>query len=87
MTTGALVLAVSGIFATKANKKFQNVMTAVGYNINYIFVIRGATFFTTVGSTLPEVWVQLLTTFSNKVVAGPFRLFTAVEARVPIYYK
>lgn len=33
MTTGALLLAVSAIFATKANKKFANIKTAHGIHL------------------------------------------------------
>lgn len=88
MATGALVLAVSAIFATKANKKFTNVSTGEARSgTNYAMIIKGSTIFTTAGASLPTVWAQILTTAANHVVAGPYQLFTAVSGHVPILFK
>jgi hypothetical protein len=71
MSTGALVLAASALFATKANKKFT--LTDVGYNAaGTVKVTFPSNILTTQskinGTTLPTAFATLATGTSTHVV-------------------
>jgi hypothetical protein len=79
MAAGALVLAISAMFATKANKKFgSGTKTAYGPTGDGITIVWGSTkIFTTVArSGFAQVGVELYTVVNNNLIAG-YQLFTA----------
>ena len=87
LAAGSLALAISAVFATKANKKFKAVATGVGqFNNDYQFIVKGQTAFTTAGATLGKVYAYLYTaTFLNTVVIA--QLFTVENHTVPVLWK
>jgi hypothetical protein len=90
LAAGSLALAISAVFATKANKKFSQVSTGKGgLANNYEFIIKGqgtAANFTTAGATLNKVYAYLYTTTSKHTVASA-QLFTVQNGTVPILWK
>jgi hypothetical protein len=84
MATGALVLAISAIFATKANKKFAPVNTGVSGNFKF-YQLSGAQILTTKSGT-PQLQVQLCTANGHAFsgfTSGDLVTITASEH--PIY--
>jgi hypothetical protein len=52
LATGALILAASAIFATKANKKFVAVTTAYCDNTSGVYAVKAPSILTTSGNGL-----------------------------------
>ena len=91
MATGALVLAISAVFATKANKKFATVGTAAAANSFYKLEVTGqgsASIFTTTGGGL-RIYAQLVTVGASTEVPGTrLPMYTAGSTHdIPVYYK
>jgi hypothetical protein len=83
LATGALALAISAVFATKASRKFVTFNTAASSDLKYI--VRNAGAFTSDHTT--RAYLQLYTATSDgSLIAIKAALFTAAVGIVPIYY-
>jgi hypothetical protein len=89
MAAGAFALAITAVFATKANKKFIGVTSAESKSGSYEFRVAGLsnTIFTTTSTGGKAVYAQVLTTASGTLVGSRIQLYTHVSAVKPIYYK
>jgi hypothetical protein len=87
LATGALALAISAVFATKANKKFASVLTAaaISGNNDYKFTATGQSIFTTSSGT-PQLYAELVTA-SNTAVVAKIPLQTIGSNHHPVYFK
>jgi len=89
MATGGLLLAISAIFATKANKKFTQVTTLKGGSADYAITYKasGATVFTTKGGgTERLVYAQFLTTTGTAAAIVNVQMYTVTGVK-PVYFK
>lgn len=86
MAAGALALAISAVFASKANKKFKSVTTGNGANDNYSVSISSAAVFTTSNNSSLAVYAELCTS-TGFIIVGKLQLFTLETFQVPILYK
>ena len=86
MLSGALVLAVSALFATKANKRFTAVTT--GETTNGDVVWKGESLFTTAGNSARKAFVEFCTS-GGFVFTGqtPVQLFTAPNHTKPVLFR
>jgi hypothetical protein len=82
---GAIVLAISAVFAEKANKKFQDVSTACGYLHSMVVWKEGSTFFTS-SNTGIELYATLCT-WNGSLYGEQIPLFTATNYKVRVYAK
>lgn len=89
MATGALALAISAIFATKANKRFLQVQTAIDKSGDYIFKAASTlNILTTAGASLHCLKVELVTALAaHQIGAYSQALFTAVHQNDLVKFK
>jgi len=85
LATGALALAISAVFATKANKKFKAVSTAYAGSGDQIWK-AGSAIFTTTGTGTLRIYAALVTS-SGHEVETKVALFTSPNGVVPLYFK
>jgi len=86
MATGALALAISAVFATKASKKFASVTTAVSgdFTVNQV---GGTNIMTTEGSHLNNKSLILrLTTQSGFKISQSTALITKHSTDNPVWF-
>jgi hypothetical protein len=86
MATGAFVLAISAIFATKANKRFAQVQTAVASD--FVFVAPSAAIMTTVqGTGQRRIYVQLCSANGTSLGVTPSNPLYTKTTDHAIYFK
>jgi len=85
MATGAFVLAVSAVFATKANKKFAPTLSVVDYS-NKLSISAPADIFTAInpGTGFNQVYLALYTTAAAHPLASG-ELTTAIGNSKPVF--
>jgi len=91
MTAGAFVLAISAIFATKANKKFSaGFKTAFANNGSGDYIQAPTAIFTTVSTGATQVYLGIMTnlgtTYEHSTVRVPLYSSTLGTAHV-LYIK
>jgi hypothetical protein len=88
MAAGAVVLAISAVFATKANKHFHGYNAAASPTGNYEFRVTGLTanIFTTLSNSALKVYAQLVTANGDLKVSSPVQLYTDISVKVPLIY-
>jgi len=84
MAGGTLILAVSAIFATKANKKFSGITTAK-IGATGLVLHAASTSLLTTTATGVQAKVQMYTGNHNNIAEGS--LFTDVSGSKQVYYK
>jgi hypothetical protein len=88
MATGALILAISAIFATKANKKFNLALTGVSNSGLFHFQQLGGStdIMTTSGGATPQLYMKICTSSGFAVAGNGDNLETKVDNH-PIYFR
>lgn len=84
MATGALVLTVSAIFATKANKKFATILTAKATSGSNTYVIKNGSAFLMTTAIVNGGQLQLSVNGITHVAGD---LVTADEGNSGVYFK
>jgi len=87
MATGALALAISAVFATKARKKFASVTTAISGNFT-VREIAGFDFMTTQGSNInnSSLFVRLVTVIGAHAILESDALVTKTSTDHPVWF-
>jgi len=89
MATGGLLLAVSALFATKANKKFGTFSTSTarcGTSTSFYVKYTSSNDLFTITAHGSHAWAAVYTTTNDSKIIGATQLYT-VNGKAPLYLK